>query len=696
MDYTIDRGKIKSEGGIPYLPRWFCDDLVTFEVDKYGISKVEYFNKTTKGSEKVFINDMWGGMRFYIEDNGYHYGQNLKKCEIMPYGFCGQWHYKENVFLYEQRVVNNCIFVSLKAVSKVSDNLKISAEFYDNWSLITRKNGDNRYISGIERVWGKWEFKDKYLKNHYYENGGETHIVMCSNLDCKYVRNDIGSSKNILTASIDNDEYIFVIAFDESNKKAIVRAKDTLNNYSDYINKQNNRYLQIIRDMPILESPYKSLNNFFVLAPLYHESCKVLSVPGGIRAKTEHYWIWGWDGMSSSFAYAYWNDMDFVGNMLKLYMETADKNKGIGHMFARDMSHIETSMVAAQGYYISLLYQYHLNGGDILPYYDFAKKIFGFIVSTEVESTGLCKGYSLFPDFREAILENGNDLSAFNNSSAYCAVCSMRELSKSMNDSETFNKAAVFADRMKENYSKLLFDEERGFFVASVDAATLAKRQVFMSPSIKWDNFFCYDLIENKKRQVVEFFEQNFVCECGIMNAPVWGVGYDADANQMHCYWPSNGECYSRLINFENRKDLIEKLISWISCWTDILMCPEGIDCYDNINEPKPDGWNAVNGTWQAYSMRAWYEATVHSIVGIDFDQNRMNIYPYEGEEMILKNIHFAGKTFDIYMKGSGCYIKDVILNEKSIGRKKSISINAFDKKHNVVEIKRTQKTIDN
>lgn len=126
--------------------------------------------------------------------------------------------------------------------------------------------------------------------------------------------------------------------------------------------------------MPVLESPYPELNNFFALAPLYHESCKVQSEPGAIRAKTEHYWVWGWDGMSSSFAYAYWDDVDFMAKMLKLYQQSADPEKGIGHWFARDMSHIETSPIPAQGFYISLLYQFYLNGGDITPYYDFAKR----------------------------------------------------------------------------------------------------------------------------------------------------------------------------------------------------------------------------------------------------------------------------------------------------------------------------------
>ena len=207
-----------------------------------------------------------------------------------------------------------------------------------------------------------------------------------------------------------------------------------------------------------------------------------------------------------------------------------------------------------------------------------------------------------------------------------------------------------------------------------------------MAPEIKWDNQYCMDLVREHTKEILSFFENNLLCECGICFAPTWDISYDADANQMHSYWPAHTECFARLCNFENRKDLLEKVISWISCWTEILTCPEGIDCYDNVNIPHTDGWTSLQGAWQAYSMRAWYEMTVHSIVGIDFAENGLNIYPYEGEEMSLLNLHFAGKTFDIYVKGSGNEVENVILNSKALGNVTSINMNDFVEK-NLIEI---------
>ena len=680
MNYKVEKGKVISDSGVPYLPRWFCDDLTAMEVDQFGISKVEYFNRTTKGSEKVFIDDMWGGIRFYIENQGYRSSQRFTACEVMPYGFCGEWKYDTMIFLYEQRIINNSIFIRIKPSGDISPGLRLTMEFYDHFCFTPQKSGDNRYVSGIERTWNEWQYDGNTLKNSYREQNASTHVIIGSSAAMQYVRRTIGNYKNILLSEElkKGTDYIFIIAFDEAYEAVQARLKDTLAHYESYIDKQEKRYEEVMKKSPVLESRYESLNRFFALAPLYHESCKVTSVPGAVRAKTEHYWVWGWDGMSSGFAYAYWGDEDYMDSLLRLYQDTADPKEGIGHWFARDMSHIQTSMVSAQGFYISLLYLYRMNGGDIRPYYEFAKKIFGMIQNTEIGELGLCEGHSLFPDFRDAILETGSDISTFNNSSTYCAVCAMRALAKAMNDSETYRQAAALADRMKQHFKEILYDEGKGFFAGSADSVTLQRREVYLSPAIKWDNLFCHDLIQSCRSELLAFFEKNFVCEAGLLFVPVWGRGYDADANQLHCYWPAISECFARLINLENRKDLIEKFIGWIGCWTNVLMCPEGIDCYDNRNEPKPDGWNAVNGSWQAYSMRAWYEAAVHSVVGVDFSEDGMNLYPYDGEEMVLKNLHFGHRTFTVSMLGSGCAIRDVILNGNSIGAVSSIPVERF------------------
>lgn len=307
------------------------------------------------------------------------------------------------------------------------------------------------------------------------------------------------------------------------------------------------------------------------------------------------------------------------------------------------------------------------------------------IKSVEVDGLGLCRGNSLVPDFREVILENGNDISCFNNVSAYCAVCALAEMAEYMQDEETFADAGGFAKRTRDNFNKLLFDKEKNFLVSSIDSRTYEQRKVYSAMAVKWDNKYCNDLVGEYNDAAVKFFEENFVCKSGLRCFPTWGIGYDEDANQAHCYWPAHTEYFARIINKSNRKDLVEKMIGWISRWTDILTIPEGIDCYINSEKPFVDKWNANPGTWQSYSMRAWYEAVIHCVVGVDIDNDGIEFYPYSGEEMSIEGLHYRDKILNITMQGSGKNIDYIVLNGKKIKNSDRISKDELDDINDIV-----------
>lgn len=54
MSYRVENGIIRTEKGLPCLPRWFAEERVAFEVGKSGISRIDYWNKTTDGNCILF------------------------------------------------------------------------------------------------------------------------------------------------------------------------------------------------------------------------------------------------------------------------------------------------------------------------------------------------------------------------------------------------------------------------------------------------------------------------------------------------------------------------------------------------------------------------------------------------------------------------------------------------------------------
>ena len=157
-----------------------------------------------------------------------------------------------------------------------------------------------------------------------------------------------------------------------------------------------------------------------------------------------------------------------------------------------------------------------------------------------------------------------------------------------------------------------------------------------------------------------EFFKENAVTPMGLREIPLWNKSYDMDANQLHCWWPATGEYFMQLINRFDQKPLVEQWIKWVSYWTRNLSCPEGISYYIETDEPEFDRWTSQKGTWQGYSMRGWYQAALHGVVGVGTDAGGITFYPYSGEEMTLNGLNFMNRKFDIEMKGSGRYIESI------------------------------------
>ena len=274
---------------------------------------------------------------------------------------------------------------------------------------------------------------------------------------------------------------------------------------------------------------------------------------------------------------------------------------------------------------------------------------------------------SLYPDFREVILETGNDASAFNNTVCYCAARSMQNLAKAMGDYAQFEKARNFADHIEGAFKKF-YSEDLGFFASSTEATTCEPRLLPRHNAIKWENDYCADLVMDKSKECVKFYEENLLCKAGIRPMPLWSECYDADANQLSCWWPVMSEFFIRICNKENRKDLIDRYIKYVEYWSLRLMCPEGIPCNAETPNVPFDNWNCFCGIWHAYSVRGFYNAILHGYVGVNINQNGINFHPYEGEEVSVLGLNYGKRKFDINIKGSGTKIKNVTLNGKDLG----------------------------
>ena len=90
-NYSIGRGRIISETGIPCAPRFLADNRLVCEIDGEGIGSISYFSPRTRGNVQVFSRCFWGGMRFFLEEQGKIWPQQLTHVELLPFGMEAVW-----------------------------------------------------------------------------------------------------------------------------------------------------------------------------------------------------------------------------------------------------------------------------------------------------------------------------------------------------------------------------------------------------------------------------------------------------------------------------------------------------------------------------------------------------------------------------------------------------------------------------
>ena len=722
MEHLIKKGLIYSERGIPSGQRWFADNRLAIQFDETGVTRVEYRNPEQQaGNPMVFLKGLHDGFRYYLDQNGVTYRAEYLNSMVWPFGMDSEWNFQSVILKHGIYTINDSIIIKLTTPEKIPAGMRFKLEFNEPFSFIPSDQSNFLLCEmGAGRTWEKWEFScaDNSLKGRYVEKAKETaHVeeadIRSSSIDLEDGNKEavlnvfIGAdfplehvkrnSKNILLSNEleGNKEYHFVTSFIAGSSDAVNKYKRELRNIKQNIGIQFNRYQKIIDSSPELLSPYKQLNEFISLSPLYHEALKVTEQPGAIRAKTSNYWVWGWDGITANCASLYWGDKEFIRDMLRFYEKTAHPEKGIAHAYRYDMSVASISDLPAQGMYITLLHHYYNATNDmneVKDRYEFAKKVYKSIAASEVEGTGFCEGTSLFPDYPVYMKETGHDISAFNNTVFYCASRSMEYLASLLGDEEMCRESENIFRKMESNFVRLFYDEDKKFIVNSIDAKTLEKRECYSSDAIKWENEYCSDLFETISSHCMEFFAGNFVCKAGIRPMPVWDSAFDADANQLHSWWPVMGEYYMKLINKNNRVDLMNQWIGWVSYWTEKLTIPEGIPCYIDTSEPEHDRWDTLCGTWQAYSVRGWYQAAIHGVVGVGVDAGGIAFFPYEGEEMTLKGFHYLNRIFDIEMCGSGRYIESIEVAGQIIRGTNKLPSDLFgNEKHIGIKVKRVK-----
>ncbi len=694
--FTVENGVILCEEGLPQKPLWFADSRLTFAFENPGgITRLDYYSPGKNQKPAIFNRPYhWYGFNYYLTKEGVNYLPEFQNSKIYPFGIESDWTLDGSVFRQKVMAVDETVVIQLTTPVNLPDSYHFKLDFNKLFGVVEGTH---------DRKWADWNFDkaENLLTGGFSElsNANDSVVFSCglgADFPIHFSQSKINTKYYLESPALEPGRtYTFYIHFGSGKAELVQKNKVWRSQLKNKVADQYARYQKVADLCPRLVSPYKELDSQMSLFPMFFEALKIKDYPGAIRANTNRYWVWGWDGITNSSSTAYWGDIQHLKNMLEFYEKTADPDKGIAHSYNQNMSIGEVAPGPAQCMYITLLQLYFDQTKDVSAlslHYPFARKIFNMALETEANNSGMSKGVSLFPDYRTLIDETGNDLSALNNSILYCAARSINRLADITGDTATEMKAEQMIRKIEKNFSRIFYDKEKKYIVSSVDATTLEQRKTYHISSLRWENDYYGDLIQPMSGESLKFFESNLVCKAGIRETPTWDKSFDLDANQLSDWWPVADESFIRLCNQNNRGDLLEKWVGWLHYWYENLTCPESVECYFNSDNPAtPDRWNP--GSWQAFAMRTWFQGIIHGLVGIDADAGGITFYPYNGKEMKLYGLHYLDKTFDFDMKGSGPFIEFVEVDGKKIvGTNKLPEEYYRDEKHVQIMVMRTSK----
>ena len=428
---------------------------------------------------------------------------------------------------------------------------------------------------------------------------------------------------------------------------------------------KESEFLKRLESAPALEGANPTLASYFANVPGIVETLMVEDKPGAMRASFMHYWVWGWDTVMGFEAYLVAGNRQFVRDALLFYRDSADENSGLGHQFTRDLRVRLPQAFSAQCLYLIMLYGYASYGDDadlVREVYPFARHIFERACQN-LNEVGLGTGPALWPDYPVYAGHTGRDCSVFNNSILYQGARCMETLAHLCDDRATAQRARQVSRGLEERFMPTFWDEEKAYFVDSVDALTLEQRKSYPSHALLWQSAFCSDLVAEKLPQCAAFIRENHATPRGFLTYPRWDSSFNGDHNQLGQTWPITDVFDTICLAVASDQGALEQWIEKVVWFWEQLTVPEAYSVQTLNDSGTPD----APGGKQAFSAKSWYLAIVQSLVGVSIDIGGLTLGAGLCDALKIQRFHFKNQQIEIATQGAGHYPASLLVDGKPV-----------------------------
>jgi hypothetical protein len=615
------------------------------------------------------------GGRFYL---------TLNETKLYPFGLASRCEARGVGFKHELLLLPDVLVQRFHVLDNPKD-LRIFVELFhhERVAAIRRQN----------RTWSDLEFDPKsnaIIACCTDENPTVTRGEGClSQADYGFVRNDsphattwIGMGcdtemkarfshnrfKLYLTSEpIQGKAVAFFLAFATTRKKLEKRLAALANGVHRECDRLVKGYEERLQSRPRIDIGNPVLNSAFMQYPEVIHQMKVSDRPGAVRAAASRSFVWGWDGMTPTISSALANEPDFTAAVLRFFQEVRHSNIGLPLEVTTSFSPSKKEPFPAQCQYIAGLYHYFATTGDL----SLAREVMPtcrFILDRcrkdIVGQTGLVAANALWPDFPEAMGENGHDISSLNNSLLYQALRAMEYLAGVLGDAKRAREYREWGQRLRVHFVKHLYDEEKGYFISSCSSDDLEPRKHYCCQAIFWITPFARELVCHAPGRIATFMQKNLRSEKCLLSLPTWDTAWMADGNQLGSSFPPADYFYLNVHKLIADDVAIKSWLGDVEWFWRFHTVPEAFTPEaENEHELGPD----ATGQKQTQACATWYASFYQGLAGLDFDHEGFTLTPWGDLPVNIRGLHLHGTSLDLSIRGQGRHIGTLKLNGRAL-----------------------------
>ena len=466
---------------------------------------------------------------------------------------------------------------------------------------------------------------------------------------------------------VESDDVSFFVVFAPSMEKLEERIMQLSETVRDECDQLVAGYEERLLSRPRIDVGNPVLNSAFGQYPELINCMKVPDRPGATKANYLGYFVWGWDGMTPLVPCALANEPEYTAQILKFFHDTCNPKIGIPIQFTSTFQARLKESFPAQAQYMAGLYHYIATTGDlevarsVMPT---CKFILDHCRKDKIKDTGLVSGHALWPDFPDAMGENGNDVSTLNNGLLYQGLRSIEYIARALGDHTLADECRQWAATLRSSFVKYLYDEEKGYFISSCSSKDLKPRKHYPGQAIYWLTPFARELVSHAPGRIASFMDKHLRSAKCLLTLPQWDTAWMADGNQLGSSYPAADFFYVNLHKLIGDTAGLKAWMGDVEWFWQRHTAPEAFTPEaENEDEFGPDN----HGGKQCQAVSTWYGCLYNGIAGLDFDHEGITVTPWSDIPVDIRGLRLRGASIDIKIRGSGQHIGSLKLDGKPL-----------------------------